>query len=244
MKNARITRVCILAFLATVTHALLDGCSWVNVRAKRLVSWNNATVKIGIIETCKFTRDPQKGFMCRSVDFSRWMQACVLSEGDRADPYLSYSNNWQYNDMLRSQSFLALQNIANALPDGCSWVNFRSKRLMAWNKVVIRTEFLKTCQFACEHHKGFKCRSVDFSPKERACVLSDGDRVDSYLRDYKWNNWQYSEIQCKDELSHFNGDEPWNKTNKKLRKVKKKGQVHDSLLFFGGPISTTVDKHS
>ncbi|ELT95214.1 hypothetical protein CAPTEDRAFT_228983 [Capitella teleta] len=95
--------------------------------------------------------------------------------------------------------FILLAYVAHALPEGCSWVNFRTKRLNAWNKLVVRTGFLKTCQFVCEHHKGFKCRSVDFSPKERACVLSEGDRADSYLRDYKWNNWQYSEIQCKDE---------------------------------------------
>ncbi|ELT90977.1 hypothetical protein CAPTEDRAFT_196966 [Capitella teleta] len=74
-----------------------------------------------------------------------------------------------------------------------------AKRLMAWNKVIAKKGFIKTCQFVCEHGKGFKCRSVDLSSKEQACVLSEGDEADSYLRNYKWKYWQYSEIQCKDE---------------------------------------------
>ncbi|ELT91042.1 hypothetical protein CAPTEDRAFT_199700 [Capitella teleta] len=94
--------------------------------------------------------------------------------------------------------FLALLAcVSHALPDGCSWVNIRGQRLMAWNKERVPAKTLTICQSACENHKGFECRSVDFSRKERACVLSDGDRTDSYLRYYK--KWQYSEIQCKDE---------------------------------------------
>ncbi|ELT88260.1 hypothetical protein CAPTEDRAFT_205489 [Capitella teleta] len=95
--------------------------------------------------------------------------------------------------------FALLAYVTHALLDGCSWVNVRAKRLMAWNNVTVKIWIIETCKFMCVHHKGFKCRSVDFSPKERTYVPSDGDRVDSYLRDYNWNNWQYSEIQCKNE---------------------------------------------
>ncbi|ELT95213.1 hypothetical protein CAPTEDRAFT_217406 [Capitella teleta] len=81
--------------------------------------------------------------------------------------------------------------------DGCSWVNVTNQRLVNWNNETVTTGNLEACQSMCEHHKDFKCRSVDFNQVERECVLSEGDRADSYLGDA--DDWQYSEIQCQEE---------------------------------------------
>ncbi|ELU07587.1 hypothetical protein CAPTEDRAFT_201523 [Capitella teleta] len=88
-------------------------------------------------------------------------------------------------------------HVAHSLLDGCFWVRVKTQRLNSWNNIVARAVNFNACRRICENHKGFKCRSVDFSPVRKQCVLSAGDRAVSYLRDYYEKDWEYNEIQCK-----------------------------------------------
>ncbi|ELU04942.1 hypothetical protein CAPTEDRAFT_184942 [Capitella teleta] len=96
---------------------------------------------------------------------------------------------------------LAEFHVAHGLPNGCSWVSVKTKRLNSWNNLTADAIDINKCREICEKriYEGFKCRSVDFSPVRRRCVLSEGDRADSYLRNYFEKDWKYNEIQCPDD---------------------------------------------
>lgn len=85
---------------------------------------------------------------------------------------------------------------SQALPSGCNWVEVKKLCLRAYNRKEFRQKLsLLECKTKCVN-AGFKCRSFDYKPSSKKCVLSNSDRKNSELFSYQRGSWNYCEIMC------------------------------------------------